>query len=217
MPRPDAFSTYPSAPFVTATPGAETGRGASVRRPSAVAGIRPVPVAGVEVGPADCVPPPSAPFPAGEPASAPPAAGTGAATPLQARATKVASMRGYRIRPPESLQMTDRDPCPGPNHAAVDGGGRRQMLSAGRDFNARRCRVNSSTDKIAFMKWTAGRVASLLAVLGCSHGRAGDACAHGPGILQPLGPGTATIRRVFLIGLENTNWSEFAGHRSAPD
>jgi len=90
------------------------------------------------------------------------------------------------------------------------------MLSAGRDFNARRCRVNSSTDKIAFMKWTAGRVASLLAVLGCSHGRAGDACAHGPGILQPLGPGSATIRTVFVIVMENTNWSEIAGNPSAP-
>ena len=99
---------------------------------------------------------------------------------------------------------------------AVDGSGRRQMLSAGRNLNAGRCHVHSLTDKIALMKGTAGRVASLLAVLGCSHGRAGDACAHGPGILQPLGPGSATIRTVFVIVMENTNWSEIAGNPSAP-
>ena len=51
------------------------------------------------------VPPPSVPFgPAGDPASAPPAAGTGAIAPLHARATKVAIMSGYRMRPTESLQ-----------------------------------------------------------------------------------------------------------------
>src|SRR5439155_25918526 len=92
--------------------GADTARGASARHPSAVAGISPIPVAGIFVGPPARGPPPSRPFPVGDPASAPPAAGTGAVALLQASATKVAIMSGYRMRPPESLQMADRDRVP---------------------------------------------------------------------------------------------------------
>jgi hypothetical protein len=70
--------------------------------------------------------------------------------------------------------------------------------------------------KIAIMRGSARWLGLVIAGIGCSHGRAADPCAHGTGILEPLGTGSAAIRTVFVIVMENTNWSDLAGSPLAP-
>jgi hypothetical protein len=56
----------------------------------------------------------------------------------------------------------------------------------------------------------------VLASIGCARCNGTDVCAHGAGALVPLGAGSSTIRTVFVIVMENRNWSSIAGSPSAP-
>lgn len=58
--------------------------------------------------------------------------------------------------------------------------------------------------------------ALLAASAGCPRSRAADPCSHKVATPVPLNPGPRTIRTVFVIAMENKNWSEIAGNPSAP-
>jgi phosphatidylinositol-3-phosphatase len=55
----------------------------------------------------------------------------------------------------------------------------------------------------------------LLASLACAQ-RGSDACVHGSSAFVPIGTGTSAIRTVFVIVMENHDWSSIAGSASAP-
>jgi hypothetical protein len=57
---------------------------------------------------------------------------------------------------------------------------------------------------------------SLLVLFGCARSRGNDPCVHGAVALSPLGGGSRAIQTVFLIVMENRNWSSIAGSPSAP-
>jgi hypothetical protein len=56
----------------------------------------------------------------------------------------------------------------------------------------------------------------LLVAMGACSRRVVDACVHGPGKLVPLGPGSSSIRTVFVVVMENRSWSAIEGNPSAP-
>ena len=56
----------------------------------------------------------------------------------------------------------------------------------------------------------------LVALIGCTRHSGTDVCVHGTGALIPLGTGSSSIRTVFLILMENRDWSSIAGSPSAP-
>lgn len=58
---------------------------------------------------------------------------------------------------------------------------------------------------------TLAAAALLAASFGCPRSRAADPCAHGPSAAVPLSPGPPSIWTVFLIAMENKNWSDIDG------
>jgi hypothetical protein len=56
----------------------------------------------------------------------------------------------------------------------------------------------------------------LFALVGCVRRIGTDGCVHGPYALVPLGTGSQSIRTVFVIVMENHDWSSIAGNPSAP-
>jgi hypothetical protein len=62
----------------------------------------------------------------------------------------------------------------------------------------------------------AATAALLAASLGCKRSSMADPCAHKPAAPVPLVPGPRSIRTVFLIAMENKDWSQIQGNKSAP-
>ncbi len=58
--------------------------------------------------------------------------------------------------------------------------------------------------------------ACLLLSVACSSRRANDPCAHGGGAPVPLAPGPRHIQTVFVVVMENANWSHIRGDPRAP-
>src|SRR2546423_4683302 len=56
----------------------------------------------------------------------------------------------------------------------------------------------------------------LFALAGCVRRSGTDVCVHGVHALVPLGTGSQSIRTVFVILMENRDWSSIAGSSSAP-
>ena len=65
------------------------------------------------------------------------------------------------------------------------------------------------------MRWlTLG--AALALVSACSGGRGrADTCVHGSGTEVPLAPGQRSLKTVFIVVMENKNWSRIGGNPSA--
>jgi len=58
--------------------------------------------------------------------------------------------------------------------------------------------------------------ACLLLSFACSSRRANDPCAHGTGAPVPLAPGPRHIQTVFVVVMENANWSHIRDNPRAP-
>jgi len=58
--------------------------------------------------------------------------------------------------------------------------------------------------------------ACLLLSFACSSRHANDPCAHGAGAPVPLAPGPRQIQTVFVVVMENANWSHVRDNPSAP-
>ena len=58
--------------------------------------------------------------------------------------------------------------------------------------------------------------ACLLLSFACSSSRANDPCAHGVGAPVPLAPGPRHIQTVFVVVMENADWSHIRGNSRAP-
>jgi phosphatidylinositol-3-phosphatase len=56
----------------------------------------------------------------------------------------------------------------------------------------------------------------LIALIGCVRRNEAEVCVHGPGALVPLGMGSSSIHTVFVVLMENRDWSAIAGNPSAP-